>query len=371
MRKYDNGKITIRQFTILIVLGTIGDSILVIPTLTANFAKQDAWISMLLSFVPGLATAVLYGAIASKLQGKGLIFGAQQTMGKWIGSLVGLLFLFYFFFCHITLTSEMSQFLTTQMMPETPVNAIIIVFMTVVIIIAYRYGVEAFARMGELLFPIFVLLFAFLIVLLLPQVEMSNLKPIMAKGFMPAFEGMSHAYAVGFNEMIVLLMIIPRVAGGNKMKPILTGFAIGGAVLFITVFLCVLVLGTNLMETKYYPTYVLAQKINIGNFLERMEAILAFIWIITVYFKTLLYFYALVQGIAVLMRLKESDMLTIPLGMLVLVCTVVVTPSTTSYYDIVENYWPWFDLTFCVALPLLLLCWIYAKGNNNSGGNTS
>lgn len=361
MSKYNNAKISMRQFAILIAFGSIGDSILIIPTLTAKLAGQDAWISMLISFVPGFATALLYVAIANKLQGDGFIHYVQKSLGVWLGSVVGLLFLFYFFFCHVTLTSEMSQFMTTQMIPETPTNAVIILFMTVAII-AYRYGVEAFARMGELLFPIFVLFFLFLVVFLLPQIESDNLKPVMAKGFLPVLNGMRQSYTVAFPEMIVLLLIAPRVIGANKMKPIMTGFAISAAVLFITMLLCVLVLGPNLMVTKFYPTFVLSQKLTIGNFLERVEAVLAFIWIITVFFKTLLYFYALVQGIAELMRLKESNMLTIPLGMIILVFSTMVTPNTTIYYYIIDHYWAWFDMTFCVALPLLLLGWIYAKG---------
>ncbi|MGO4370842.1 GerAB/ArcD/ProY family transporter, partial [Paenibacillus sp. MCAF20] len=204
--------------------------------------------------------------------------------------------------------------------------------------------------------------FLFLVVFLLPQIESDNLKPVMAKGFLPVLNGMRQSYTVAFPEMIVLLLIAPRVIGANKMKPIMTGFAISAAVLFITMLLCVLVLGPNLMVTKFYPTFVLSQKLTIGNFLERVEAVLAFIWIITVFFKTLLYFYALVQGIAELMRLKESNMLTIPLGMIILVFSTMVTPNTTIYYYIIDHYWAWFDMTFCVALPLLLLGWIYAKG---------
>ncbi|MFF2483882.1 endospore germination permease [Paenibacillus sp. NPDC058071] len=348
-----NGKITVRQFTILIILGVVGDTILVLPTITGSFAKQDAWLSMFLALLLGMATAFLYAGIANKMKRKSWVEAAQSQLGVFVGSLFSILFLFQIFMCASALLSETSQFLTTQMMPETPVNAMLIVFMTV-IIIAYRYGVETFARMGEMLFPVFIILFLFLVLCLLPQIKMSNMKPVLAEGMYPFLKGMLPAYAYGFTEMVTLLMLVPHVAGNGKLtKPIFIGYAVGGIILLITVDFCVLVLGANLMETKYYPTFVLAQKITIGKFVERIEVILAFLWIITVFYKTLMLFFSLISGIAQFLRLKESNMLTIPIGMILIVSSVLTTPNIVVYNDILNNYYPWFDIVFCVLLPVI------------------
>ncbi|BFT72220.1 endospore germination permease [Paenibacillus sp. P36] len=354
MNDYDNAKISQRQFTILIILGIIGDSILILPTIIAASAKQDSWLSMIVATFIGLLSGWLFASIANKLQRNSLFVFTRQKLGHLLGGCFCLLFIFEFFICILSLLSEMSQFMTTQMMPETPVNAIIIVFL-VVIIIAYRYGIEAFARMSELLFPMFMVLFLFLIIFLMPQVDFSNLWPIAAKGISQIWQGTMPAFTYGFTEMVILLMLVSHVTGNAKLtKPIITGFAFGGVIMIFIVLLCVLVLGTNLMETKYYPTYVLAQKISIGHFLERLEAILAFLWIITVFYKTLLLFFSLTTGISQLLNLKESKMLTIPIGMILLVGTVVGTPSIVIYIDLLKQYYVWFDLSFCVVVPLLL-----------------
>ncbi|CAM3092268.1 endospore germination permease [Paenibacillus lupini] len=360
MQIYKNSKISIRQFCILIMIGTVGDSILIMPTITAVSSKQDAWLSMLLAFIGGLATGGLFAAIANKLQRVSLYEAIRQRLGVWFGGFFFLLFLFASFMCCLTLLSEMSQFMTMQLMPETPVTAIILFFLTVVII-AYRYGIEAYARMGELLFPVFMGLFVMLVVFLLPQVEWTNVKPIMTKGILPIMSGALPAYCTGFVEMVVLLMLVPYVAGNSKLtKPILTGFAVGGMVLFLIVLLCVFVLGPSLMETKYYPTFVLAQKIMIGHFLERIEAVMAFLWIITVFYKTVLHFFTITTGLAQVFQLQESKMLTIPLGMILLVGTVVGTPNIVIYNKILIEYYPWFDLTFFLVLPLIILCLLLA-----------
>ncbi|OAS16468.1 GerAB/ArcD/ProY family transporter [Paenibacillus oryzisoli] len=361
MSTFDNATISVRQFTILIILGVVGDSILIMPTILAKSAKQDAWLSVVLALFLGFVTGGIFAAVANKLRRRRLFNLIRLHLGVWVGSIIILLFLFEFYMCSLTLLSEMSQFMTTQLMPETPINAIIVVFI-LVIIIAYKYGVEAFARMSELLFPVFILLFLILVVLLLPQVEFSNLRPIAAGGMGEIWRGAFMAFATAFSEMVVLLMLVPNVTGSASLtKPILTGYAIGGAILFIIVMLCLLVLGPNLMETKYYPTFVLAQKITIGHFLERLEAVMAFLWFISVFFKTLLIFFSLTSGMAELFQLKESHMLTIPLSMLLLVGTIAGTPNITEYNLILEKYYSLFDLIFCIGIPLILLALFYMR----------
>ncbi|GED32260.1 GerAB/ArcD/ProY family transporter [Brevibacillus centrosporus] len=182
-----------RQFTILIILGVIGDSILVLPTVIASSVKQDAWLSMLIALFLGLAVGWLFSGIAHKQQRKSLIEVAQSN------------FFCLKYICSLTLVSEMGQFMTTQMMPETPAEAIIILYTTV--IIAYRYGVKAFARMSELLFPVFLGLLVFLVVFLIPQVDISYLQPLAAKGMGPIISGVLPAFTFGFAEMYILLML--------------------------------------------------------------------------------------------------------------------------------------------------------------------
>jgi len=362
MQTSANNKISVRQFTILITLGIIGDSILIIPTFIAHFTQQNAWISMIIASIFGLVTGWIVSGIANQLQGRTVIEAARHKFGTTVSWIIGLLFLIELFMCSLTLMSEMSQFMTTQLMPETPMNALLLFFMAIVIL-AYRYGIEAFARMGELLFPVFLALFMCLVVFLIPQLDTSNIKPIMANGILPIFRGALPAFAHGFSEMVLILMLTPYVSSKKSLtKPILTGYAVGGLILIIIVVLCVLVLGPHLMETKYYPAFVLAQKITIGKFLERLEAILTFLWIITVFFKTTMIFYGLTTGIGQLLRLKETQMITIPLGIIITICTVASSPNITVYNQLIIYYYPWFDFIFCFSLPLLLyVVWMIVK----------
>ncbi|RTE02982.1 GerAB/ArcD/ProY family transporter [Paenibacillus whitsoniae] len=360
MVNQDNAIISRRQFMILIVLGVVGDSILILPTSIVKFSKQDAWISMGIALILGMAAGGLFSFFAKILRHRSLFLELREGLGRWLGGLFMLAFLANFFLCCVTLLSELGQFMSLQLMPETPMKAIFIVFLFV-IIIAYRYGIEAFARVGEVLFPVFLILFINLVILLIPKMEWNNLRPIADTDVLGISNGVLPAFTAGFLEMVVLLMLVQHVKSSKGLsKPIMAGFAAGGLILFIVVFLCVLVLGPNLMETKNYPTFVLAQKIKIGNFLERVEAIIAILWFITVFYKSLLLFFSFNTGLAQLLKLQDSRMLTIPVGMLLLVATVAGTPSTTTYSYYLSKDYVWFDVIMCLLVPSLALLLLYA-----------
>ncbi|NRF91705.1 GerAB/ArcD/ProY family transporter [Paenibacillus frigoriresistens] len=89
----------------------------------------------------------------------------------------------------------------------------------------------------------------------------------------------------------------------------------------------------------------MAQRINIGNFLQRIEVIAAFLWLVSIFFKLSMFFNTAIRGIAHVFHLRDYKMLCFPLGLIVTVLSLVVYPNT-AYEDKFDN------LTF---IPLALL----------------
>lgn len=349
------GQISARQFAILVILATVGDSILIAPSMATLTAKQDVWISMLVGLVVGLAIIVLMGVVAGKFPQHSPIQYARTLFGSKLGFVAGLLLLIYFTYQMISLIVEIAGVLTTQIMPETPATAVEILFMAV-IVLGTRLGLETIARTGELLFPWFLLFFSFVIVFLLPEIELDNMMPILAKGWSPVLDGSLTLVTIPFVELVAFLMIAPFVAcNGPLNKPFLIGACIGGAMLFLIMLMSILVLGPALVEMKIFSTYTLAQKISIGDFLERLEAILAFMWLVTIFFKTVLYFYAFNLGAAQLLKLKNYRNLTFPAAMIFIGLAKASVPNMPYYNDVLKRYWPFLDLTFGLLLPLAML----------------
>lgn len=207
---------------------------------------------------------------------------SQKILGKWLGIAVSLLFVSYFFITTATYLSEIGDFMKSHIMPDTPIQVIMIIFMSVVLMAA-RLGLEPLARSAEIFFPFVVLLVSTLIILLLPEIKFQNLQPVGEGGLKQVIRGSIPFIVFPFIEPVAILMILPFVSQKrqNKKKPFVGQF-LAGSVLIIITMLAILVLGPESTARQNYPIYMLAKKINIADFMTRLEAILAIIWFITI-----------------------------------------------------------------------------------------
>lgn len=90
-------KISTYQLLILTILFTIGTAILVIPSVMAATAKQDAWIAALVGVGAGLLLIWLYNTITILYPQMTLVEIMETLLGKWLGKSVALLFMVTFF----------------------------------------------------------------------------------------------------------------------------------------------------------------------------------------------------------------------------------------------------------------------------------
>ncbi|KQU13954.1 hypothetical protein ASG65_27715 [Bacillus sp. Leaf13] len=152
-------------------------------------------------------------------------------------------------------------------------------------------------------------------------------------------------------------MIFPVSVNQPKAaeKNFFIGILIGGICLLIIIALTILVLGADSSARQTYPSYDVARKLNVGDFLQRIEAIMALMWIITIYFKTAFYFYASVIGLAQTLNMKDYRPLTLPLGMILISFSLIANPNIVYVGTFDKEIWPLYVSTYGLVLPLLLL----------------
>jgi spore germination protein KB len=351
----EKGIISIRQFILLVAYTTIGDSILVLPSILAVESQQDAWISGLIGLIAGVLVVSILSMVGRLYPHLTLVEVIQKILGNWIGSLVAIVFLVYPLFSVAAYLREMGDFMVTEMMPETPIQAILILGISICVM-ATSLGIEVIARTVEIFFPWVMVLFLIFILFLLPLIEIDNLKPILENGFKPVLSGSLSFTAFTFMELVVFLMIFPNVQHANKIHmSFIKGALFGGIVLIILMTISILVLGADLTARNIYPSYSLAKKVHIGTFLERVEAIIALMWILTIFCKISIFFYVFVVGLAQLLKLKEYRVLILPAALIMIALALSIVPNITYFKMVTADYWPFFDLTFAIILPLLLL----------------
>lgn len=347
--------INIRQFTILVFLVTTGDAILILPNLVVRLANQDAWISATLGLFFGLLIVQLFVVVWQINPRLSLIQSYNKVLGKWIGPLFSSFFLIFLFQSASTHLMEFGDFMTTLTLFNTPIQVIHFMFLCI-IIYGIRLGLEPIARSAELFFPLVCLFLCIFIFFSLPNIDPILIKPILENSAKKIIYGTLISTAFPFMELVVFLMILPYINQPKEVnKNFLIGTLIGGIILIIIVTLCILILGPDSTKNHLYPTFSLARIIEIGEFIQRIEGILSIIWMITVYFKITLYVYALHIGLVHLFKLESYRVLTLPIGMIMLAAAFNTAPNTIYYMDVIANYWPFYDITVAIIMPLILL----------------
>ncbi|MFC0274742.1 endospore germination permease [Metabacillus herbersteinensis] len=351
----EKGKINAGEFHILVIIFTIGSSILVVPASLAAITKQDAWIATVLTILISLSFILLYNQLTSLYPSMTYVECNEKVFGKWIGKIASLLFLFYFYYISSALIREIGDFFTTQIMVETPIQMIMTMFL-LTSLIGVRLGLEVICRTAVIFFPWIIVLLFLVFLFLLPESKFENVQPIFGEGMKPIINGIYHSLGNPYLQLLIFLMITPFVTEKAKMKKAFyIGTIIGGIVLTIIIIFSILVLGADISARQSYPSYILGKKISIGNFLERIEVIVGIIWILTIYFKLTICYYGLTLGLAQVLGLKNYKILLFPLAFLIITFAIFSHPDIVHFNEFDTKTWPLYSLTICFFLPLLLL----------------
>ena len=352
----DKIKITNHQLFALTANYTCGAAIIVISARVTGIAKQDAWISALLTPVIGLLVVWLICFLGRQYPDMTFVEIIQQILGKWIGWFVAFSFTFYCFELGNQMAWYIGNFTTIHAMPETPSIAVNLVFVTVVLIAAF-YGIETMARASEVFLYIISFLFISAMLLVLPNARLENLLPVFEKGIAPTFKGVLFLSSSLTFPLIAIIVVYPFNAGNlnGAKKSIFIGYLWGGLLLFISIIMSILVLGSTVTASSKYPIFLLAKEINLGTIFTRLEFIVAAVWIATLLIKGIIYFLVCVVGISQLFGLKDHKRIILPMGLITLVMSEVVFPDSIYQANWLNVVLTPFMATFGLILPVLLL----------------
>ncbi|MDR6224374.1 GerAB/ArcD/ProY family transporter [Desmospora profundinema] len=348
-------QISVRQFTILVALFTAGNPVLLLPGTLVSKAGPDAWIATGVSLVAGCLLVLLFHALYSRFPEQNLMEIMEEVLGKWIGKIVALLFILaYPLLLTALVLRDVGDFITSQPFPETPILAVEILFILVVML-GVHLGMEVMARTAELFFPLSILLLLIWMFALLPELQLDRLQPMLEKGFSPVWEASIILVGFPYLELVIFLMIMPLVNEKKKVRRgFLTGVVLGGAMIAVVTFYAVTALGVSYAAIKQYPAYELGQMISIEGFLERIEVIVAGFWLISIFVRAYISFFVLISGFSSIFGIKDARSLIAPMGILVTVLSLHIIPNTSYLMRFTEKIWTPYGMIFGLFLPMLL-----------------
>lgn len=348
-------RITVRQFAVLAFLAMIGDMMLIYPTLITYSAGEDAWICSIISQCFGMGILWLSYKLHQAYPGLTLIEICSKVLGKWIGAILAAAYLFYFLMGSAICIREVGDFMTTQVYLDTPIRAILLLFVIALGWSALK-GLGTFGIIAEILAPFVMFSLIILILCLLPKMEASNIQPFFNSSLFSFISGSIRGATASYGELIIITMIYPYITHGvHKRRDMFLAALLAGVMLTIILLTSLLVLGAELTKHNIYVSYILAKKINIGGFLQRIEALSSTAWLVSTYFKASLYTFGFILGLAQLCRLKSYKPLILPTMLLLFGMAIVLAPDILFYTSGIMFTWIDWDITVSIVIPAFLL----------------
>ena len=350
----EKAKLSVIQLFALMFIFEMGTALVV--SYGTN-ARKDAWLAILLALCGGILLFYIFHFLYR--QYPNLLFTGyiRELFGKYLGWIVGLLYCLHFLYICGRNVRELGDLLVSSTLSETPLLAI---NLTLVLVICYviHLGIEVVGRTAEVFMVVLLLLGAAgnFFVLVSGDVDFHQIRPFLERGWKPIFTtAFPHLLIFPFGEMIAFTMLLPYLNRPQLAKRAwLAAMISSGVILSWTVLLNTSVLGIDVMQRSVFPTLTAVGKVNLFDFIERLDAIVVFTLLITVFFKASIYLYAAVLGIADLFKLKTYRQILLPIGTIVIFLSLTMASSFSEQGEegFLNHY---LSLALLIVVPMLML----------------
>ncbi len=347
-----NDELKTSQLTPLTISFILGSALLI--TMVDGITAHDTWMVVIAGFVLCLPFLLIYAHLAKRFPGKSLIEMNDVIFGKVVGKIVSAIYVAYFFLLLTFNINDAAGFYVGYVMPDTPDMAFLIIF-TLVCAFAVHRGLVAIAKVSLATTALAVTVVALTTLMLIGNMDFSNLLPMFDKPLGRYVQAVQIVVELPFLEIVSLLMVMPLIKDNRKLtRSWITGAAVAAVLMLAIVLRNTLVLGgaSNILGENSFEAIRL---INIGEFLTRIELLIAINYTTFFFIKISVLYYVTLNGISQLLRLERANALILPLGSIAVVFAYIKVDSAVIHAIWGAQYAPVFSFPCTVFFPLLML----------------
>ncbi|MDF2686386.1 MAG: spore germination protein amino acid permease, partial [Clostridia bacterium] len=109
----------------------------------------------------------------------------------------------------------------------------------------------------------------------------------------------------------------------------------------------------------YFPSYQAVSRIKIGEFLQRIEVTVSFVFFIGAFIKSSICLLVAAKGISKLLNLKDYRPIIIQIGLIMIYFAYIVFDSSMEMKYWAVKVYPFFAFPVQVIIPIII--WIIAE----------
>ncbi|MGI6161979.1 MAG: GerAB/ArcD/ProY family transporter [Christensenellales bacterium] len=346
-----NSNITPHQAVLSLVLFNFGSSVIMGINTKVN---QDAWIAILLATLIAVPLFLIYARILKLFPKKDIFEISDLLFGKWGSKAIAILFTWYALFLAALVLRNFSEFTEITSMPETPQLPIMILMILTTIYLA-RSDMRAIGKWSVIMVFLVLLVVLLTFSASMQQMRLDDILPIFEHPPEQIAQTTFQIFSFPYAETVMFLGVANSFKKDGRPYKMLFYGLILIFIIFLLVFLRNLsLLGRTMMALSFFPSYVTARIIEIGDFIARIEGSISSNFLLAGIVKISIILMVAAKGLTKMFNLKNYRTMVLPAGMIVLALCAILYENTMQMYAFID-YYAYYAFPFQVIIPLAIL----------------
>lgn len=348
-------KLSANQLIFLIILFVLGSSIIMG---VSNLAEQDSWLSIIMGIIIAIPVVVMYARIIKLNPGLSLFDIAENLFGKFWGKTITILFIWYAIHLGAMVSCNFTKYVELTTLLETPEIVVSIILLGTAFYLI-KSKIQTFGKWGIVALPIMLIMVGFTVILSTKNINLESLMPMFDHKISLVINDTFRIWSFPLIEVVLFLCMADVFnKNDNPYKIYITAVVIGGVVLLIIFLRNLLVLGEYMNETAYFPSYVVARIIRLGEFITRIEGVITANFILAGVTKISVCLLAAAKGVSKLLKEKNYHKVVLPTALLMLTTCTILYPDIMGMFDFINVYLI-YAFPFQIIIPVLI--WITSE----------
>ena len=295
MKKVGSNEITYHQFMYMIIGTMIGTGVLSLPNQMVKAAWQDGWISALIGAWYPVYIVIIAVYISKKFPNDDIFSLSKKCFGKFIGSILSILFTFQFLIDLESVTAGFTNVARVYIVQFlTPIKIIIAIL--IIGLYGTFQGLKVIGRINEIAFY-FLIVLLFLPLIAFKDGSLLNVSPFLGSGIKNILSGSLEA-GFAYAGVEIIFLIQPKVNDKKNIKSaaVKSVLIIAFMYTYLT-FTTIYFLGPDIVIKPYWSIMTLNETINLP-FINSFRFIFMYFWSIIIFKTVINLYYSFTYGLS-------------------------------------------------------------------------
>lgn len=290
------------QLTFTLLTNLMGISILILPGSVIKYAKQDGWIPCILGAAYPIYMVFIADYMCKKFPKDNILKLSKKCLGKFLGTILNIIFISYFIFLATEIASGVSNVLRIYMVVFLRNYKLLSVLFLAPAFIAYK-GIKTLGKVNELTFYLTIIIY-FIPIGVLKYGLILNIMPVFGSGVLNIIKSTKEtAYAYCGIEM--LFLIYPYLQNSKDLKKA----ALKSIIIIMIIytwftFAVIYYLGVDIIPKFLWPTVVTSESIKIP-IINNSRYIFMVLWSIIMLKSIANHYYSITYGLSELTSIAK------------------------------------------------------------------